>query len=94
MLNSALNRLGWVFGGSVSAQKFGRLWHGRRITVQAAAAGRHRRGMKRGKMKIAGRLVGHHYDNPSTVVKNEAKGKCVHSFSTNVTKGTQNAGKW
>ena len=53
MLNSALNRFGWVFGGSVSAQKFGRLRHGRRITVQATGAGRRRRGMKRGKMQIA-----------------------------------------
>ena len=67
--------------------------HGRRITVQATAAGR-RRGMKRGKMQIAGRLAGRHYENHSTVVRNEAKGKCVHSFSINVTKGTQNAGKW
>ena len=45
--------------------------------------------MKRGKMQIAGRSAGHHYENHSTVVRNEAKGKCVHSFSTNVTKGTQ-----
>ena len=94
MLNSAPNRFGWVFGGTVSAQKFGRLRHGRRITVQATAAGRRRRGMKRGKMQIAGRSAGRHYENHSTVVRNEAKGKCVHSFSTNVTKGTQNAGKW
>ena len=74
--------------------KHGRLRHGRRITVQATAAGRRRRGMKREKMQIAGRSAGRHYENHSTVVRNEAKGKCVHSFSTNVTKGTQNAGKW
>ena len=54
MLTSALNRFGWVFGGSVSSQKFGRLRHERRITVQATAAGRRRKGMKRGKrMQIA-----------------------------------------
>ena len=95
MLTSALNRFGWVFGGSVSSQKFGRLRHGRRITVQATAAGRRRKGMKRGKtMQIAGRPAGSHYENHSMVVRNEAKGKRVHSFSTNVTKGTQNAGKW
>ena len=79
----------------MSSQKFGRLRHGRRITVQATAAGRRRKGMKRGKtMQIAGRPAGSHYENYSMVVRNEAKGKRVHSFSTNVTKGTQNAGKW
>ena len=39
------------------------------------------------------RSAGHHYENHSTVVRNEAKGNCVHSFSTNITKGTQNAGR-
>ena len=34
-----------------------------------------------GKMQIAGRSAGRHYESPSTVVRNEAKGKCVHSFS-------------
>ena len=94
MLNSALNTFEWVFGGSVSPQKFGRLRHRRRITVQATVAGRRRIGMKRGKMKIAGRSAGSYFENHSMVVRNEAKGKRVHSFSTNVTKGTQNAGNW
>ena len=69
MLNSALNRFGWVFGGSVSAQKFGRLRHGRRITVQATGAGRRRRGMKRGKMQIAGRSAGRHNENTQRLLE-------------------------
>ena len=73
MLTSALNRFGLVFGGSVSSQKFGRLRHGRKITVQATAAGRRRKGMKQGKrMQIAGRPAGSHYENHSMVVRNEA----------------------
>ena len=79
----------------MTSRKFGKLRHGRRITVQATAAGRHRRGIKRGKgRQIAGRPAGNNYEKHSMVVRNEAKGKRVHSLSTNVTKGTENAGKW
>ena len=78
----------------MSSQKFGRLRHRRRITVQATATGRRRRKMKRGKMQIAGRPAGSHYENHSMVVRNEAKGKRVHFISTNVTNGTPNARKW
>ena len=94
MLTSALNRFGCVFEGSVTSRKFGKLRHGRTITVQVTAAGK-QRGMKRGKvMQIAGRLAGNNYEKYSMVVRNEAKGKRVHCLSTNVTKGTENAGKW
>ena len=47
MLASALHKFGWVFGGSVTSQKFGKLRHGKRITIQATAAGRRRKGVKK-----------------------------------------------
>ena len=57
----------------MSSQKFGRLRHRRKITVQPTAAGRCRKGMKQGKrMQIAGRPAGSHYENHSMVVRNEA----------------------
>ena len=43
VLISALHRFGWVFGGSISSRKFRKI-HGKRITVQATATGRRRRG--------------------------------------------------
>ena len=91
MLNLALNRFGWVFGGSVSAQKFGRLRHGRRINVQATGAGRRRRGMKRGKMQIA---EGQQDITMKTTQRLlEMRRRETVYISTNVTKGTQNAGR-
>ena len=47
MLASALHKFGWVFGGSVTSQKFGKLRHEKRITIQATAAGRCRKGVKK-----------------------------------------------
>ena len=97
MLASALHRFGWVFGGSLSSQKFGILRHGKRITVQATAAGRRRKGVKRGKAPlVTGRpttsqAVGNKY---SMQVRNASKGKRLHSLSFNVSKSQQNAGKW
>ena len=49
LLASALHRFGWVFGGSITPKRLGNLQHGKRITVQATAAGRRRKGAKRGK---------------------------------------------
>ena len=39
LLTSSLDRFGWTFGGSVTSRKGGHLRHGRRISVQATAAG-------------------------------------------------------
>lgn len=52
MLASALHKFGWIFGGSITTQKFGRLRHGKRITIQATAAGRCRKGVKKGKLQL------------------------------------------
>ena len=48
---SALNRFGWVFGGTVTSVQGGLLRRGRRIAVQATAAGRRRKTLSRGKSK-------------------------------------------
>ena len=59
MLASSLHKFGWVFGGSVTSQKFGKLCHGKRITIQATAAGRRRKGVKKGKAPVvSGRPAG------------------------------------
>ncbi len=95
MLASALHKFGWVFGGSVSSQRFGRLRHGKRITVQATAAGRCRIGAKA--PLVPGRPTGSQaigIDKHSMPVRNEPKGKRVHSLSHNISKSQQNAGKW
>ena len=79
MLASALHKFGWVFGGSVTSQKFGRLRHGKRVTIQATAAGRHRKGVKRGKAPVvSGRPAGSQSvniaDKHCMPVHNEPKG--------------------
>ena len=92
MLASALHRFGWVLGGSVTSQRFGKLRHGKRISVQATAAGRRRKGAKKGKGPlVSGRPV---RDRHVMSIRNEPKGKRVHSLSNSIIKGTQNAGKW
>ena len=59
MLASALHKFGWVFEGSVMSQKFGKLRHGERITIQAIAAGRRRKALKTGKaLVVSGRPPG------------------------------------
>ena len=50
LLTSALHRFGWTYGGSVTSRKGGNLRHGRRIAVQATAAGR-RKDLSRVKAK-------------------------------------------
>ena len=99
MLASALHKFGWVFGGSVTSQKFGKLRHGKRITIQATAAGRRRKGVKKGKAPVvSGRPAGSQSvniaDKHSMQVRNEPKGKRLHNLSSNIAKGQQNAGKW
>ena len=77
------------------SQEFERYQHGKRINVQVTAAGTRRRGEKWGKrVQMVGRPAKTHNENHSMVVRNEAKGKRVNSFSKHVTKGTQNAGIW
>ena len=40
LLTSALHRFGWTYSGSVTSIKGGKVRHGRRISVQATAAGK------------------------------------------------------
>ncbi len=40
LLTSSFHRFGWTFGGTITSQRGGHLRHGRRISVQATAAGR------------------------------------------------------
>lgn len=103
-LASAFHKFGWVFGGTVSRQA-GALRHGRRIAVQATAAGRRRKTLSRGKAKAqAGRPV----KCESTVKRTKSKtfsryhlpirkvkpSKRHHSLSKNIQLCQQNAGKW
>ena len=95
LLASALHRFGWVFGGSVASKRFGQLRHGKCITVQATAAGRRRKGAKRGKRPLVpGRPVGDLSEMHSMNVRNVPKGKRAHSLAKSITHGTQNVGKW
>ena len=95
LLASALHRFSWVFGGSITSKRFGNLQHGKRITVQATAAGRRRKGAKKGKGPIIpGRPAGNGTDKHSMSVRNEPRGKRIRSLAKSITKGTQNAGKW
>ena len=100
LLASALHGFGKQSTGVVHANH---LRHGPRIPIQATAAGRRKRGVSRGKGKIpAGRpakaqtgcklkAIITRYFLP---VRKEPKGKRPHSLSLNISKGTQNAGKW
>jgi len=51
LLTSSLYRFGWTFGGSITSRKGGHLRHGRRISVQATAAGRRKGFKSRGRLK-------------------------------------------
>ena len=105
-LASAFHQFGWVLGGTISRTNFrGSACHGKRITVQATSAGRRRAGSLRGKAKVpSGRPATSSAPPRSSLhslsdkhllpTRKRAKGKRVHSLSTNITKGLQNAGKW
>ena len=87
LLASALHRFSWVFGGSITLKRFGNLQHGKRITVQATAAGRRRKGAKKGKGPIIpGRPAGNGTDKHSMSVCNEPKGKRIHNLAKSITK--------
>ena len=102
---SALNRFGWVFGGTVTSVQGGLLRRGRRIPVQATAAGRRRKTLSRGKSKVpSGRPVkkevqitrtnGDDLSRYHIPPRNLKPRKRLHSLSENVTLCQQNAGKW
>ena len=104
LLTSSLNRFGWTFGGSVTSRKGGHLHHGRRISMQATAAGRRKGTKSRGKARVTpGALVKsargnceiHDTDSRYRIpTRRPPKGRRPHSLTCNIEKGQQNAGKW
>ena len=101
-LTSALHRFGWVFGGSVTNMKGGQIRHGRRIAVQATAAGKIRCGIDRGSARdIPGKPAGgsaalYNKENSRYILptRHQSKGERPHSLNLSVIQGHQNAGKW
>lgn len=103
---SSFNKFGWVFGGSVTSVQGGLLRQGRRIAVQATAAGRRRKTLTRGKAKAPpGRPVKKEANIARTKSelpvsryhippRNQKPPKRLHSLSKNVELSQQNAGKW
>ena len=105
LLTSSLYRFGWTFGGSVTSRKGGHLRHGRRISVQATAAGRRKGTKSRGKARVtpgapvksARGKTSEIYDTDSRYyipTRRPPKGRRPHSLTCNVERGQQNAGKW
>ena len=99
-LSSALHRFGWVFGGTVSRKDHnGRFRRGRRIPINAKAAGHHRGTTTRGKaVMLQGRPKGIKMATfPKSITSLNIKKrppKRPHSLSENVARGVQNAGRW
>ena len=99
-LASALHRFGWVFGGTVRSTQGGYLRRGRRIPVNAQAAGRRRKLISKGKAKaLPGRPrsikpATYSVSRYNMHSRKQAPGKRPHSLKENIAKGTQNAGKW
>ena len=102
LLTSSLYRFGWTFGGSITSRKGGHLRHGRRISVQATAAGRRKGAKSRGKAKAtSGAPIKSLSSKNSTLVsrysmptRRTIQGRRAHSLTYNIEKGQQNAGKW
>ena len=102
---SAFNRFGWVFGGNITSIQGGILRRGRRIVVQASAAGRRRKTLSRGKAKVTpGRPIKNENSTRRTQGNDNSKyfipprnlkpAKRLHSLTANIALSQQNAGKW
>ena len=80
----------------------GQIRHGRRIAVQATAAGRRRCGIARGSARVipgkpaggSAALYNKEYSRYILPTRRQSKGKRPHSLDVSVIKGHQNAGKW
>ena len=105
-LATAFHQFGWEMGTTTTLQA-GQLRHGKRIAVQATAAGRRKKGKSRGKGKeVAGRPTKSSVttqSGPSTFsstsrhampTRKDTKGRRLHLLSHNIELGKQNAGKW
>ena len=104
LLTSSMYRFGWTFGGSVTTRKGGHLRHGRRISVQATAAGRRKNTKSRGRARLtpgapvkSAKSSQKIYDPDSRYfipTRRPPKGRRPHSLTHNIERGQQNAGKW
>ena len=98
-LSSALHRFGWVFGGTVSRKDHnGHFRKGRRIPVNAKAAGRRKGSASRGKaIALQGRPKGMKIATfPGSTLNLQTIQKLPkrpHSLSQNIARGVQNGGK-
>ena len=98
-LSSALHRFGWVFGGTVSRKDHnGHFRRGRRIPVNAKAAGRCEGSASRGKaIALQGRPKGMKIATfPGSTLNLQTIQKLPkrpHSLSQNIARGVQNGGK-
>lgn len=107
-LATSFHRFGLDTLGMSSSLQTGQLRYGKRIGVQATAAGRRRKGISRGKARsTSGRpkaSSGSSFQPRSQPVRdlsrfcmpmrNRPKGKRLHSLSENIDLSQQNAGKW
>ena len=101
-----LFRFGWVFAaGNATSFQGGMLCRGRRIAVQATAAGRRRKTLSRGKSKApTGRPLKSEIQIRRSTAKDQScyfilprnmkPPKRLHSLTTNVSLCQQNAWKW
>ena len=99
-LSSALHRFGWVFGGTIRSSQGGYMHRGRRIPVNAKAAGRRRKFVSRGKAKLPSghpkgmKIAQYPTSRYQLPCHKQPPGKRLHSLQANILSGTQNAGKW
>ena len=101
LLASSFHCFGKTNGRTVTLTKGGTVRKGRRIPVQATAAGRRKYGSRGKACCVVGRPPAKkqklnlkqaaRFKLPS---RHKAKGKRPHNLASNVMKGTQNAGKW
>ena len=105
-LSSSFHKFGWVFGGHTSSARNNSVFlrHGKRIPVQATAAGRRKYGSK-GKGRA---YIGRPPTNSSNLKRNSTHSRYVlpmrrknkndrkrpHSLKLSIEQGKQNAGKW
>ena len=102
LMASCFHNFGSLHGGTVTNIQGGGVRRGRRIPVQATASGRRKLGTKGKAPAPSGRpatLASHKENmkrNPryELPIRRKPKGKRLHNLSLNITKNTQNAGKW
>ena len=102
LMTSSFHCFGRTPGGTITSVQGGSIRRGRRIPVQATAAGRRKYGSKGKAPSTVGRPPANKQKEnlvPASSrftlpLRNKAKGKRPHNLALSVVKGTQNAGKW